>query len=150
MEIVARARLLVASAIIGGWSGPPAVATCLQYGPAPMTVSGTVVMQQAYGAPNYGEDPEHDDIEVYPLLVLDHQACVSKDPYEPAEWSVTVMQMVFLPPALLKKDWIGRHVTVVGTLFHANTGHHRTPVLIEPSSVALTAPPEMKPRIGKR
>jgi hypothetical protein len=27
--------------------------------------------------------------------------------------------------------YLRRHVTVRGTLFHANTGHHHTPVLIQ-------------------
>ena len=51
--------------------------SCLEYEPKVVTLSGTITRHLEYGPPNYGEDPAHDDKEIYWYLDLDKSICVS-------------------------------------------------------------------------
>jgi len=108
---------------------------CLKYEPVLVTVSGTIAVKQAYGPPGYGEDPKHDTKEKYLLLILTAPLCVDADPGDPlnseAANNVKAIQMFYMPEHPFNKAWLGQPVTVTGTLFRAQTGHHRTDVLIE-------------------
>lgn len=118
-----------------------ASAACLKYYPASVSVSGRILEQQAYGAPNYGENPDTDDIEIYPLLVLDNFTCVdSGGQEEPSQSSIVAIQLSF-GVGKFNKMWMDKHVAVTGTLFRATTGHDRTPVILEPSEVTLSPAP---------
>jgi hypothetical protein len=51
--------------------------TCLEYGPALVSLSGTITRHMEYGPPNYGEDPAHDAKELYWYLELNKAICVN-------------------------------------------------------------------------
>ncbi len=112
----------------------PAHANCLEYGPAKVTLTGVISERTDFGPPNYGEDPKRDSKERHLYLKLDKVVCVSAqagDNYNDAESGVTTMQMVYFTHLKFRKEWIGKHVSVTGTLFHGFSGHHWTAVLID-------------------
>ena len=108
---------------------------CLEYGPAIVTLTGTIMSQMQYGPPNYGEDPAHDAKEAYWYLQLDDPICVNgkKDNSEEMEGEKNVrkVQIVYLNGYPQGDNWINHRASITGTLFHAVTGHHHTNVLIE-------------------
>jgi len=86
-----------------------------------------------YGAPGFGEDPVHDEKEVYWYLDLDTPICVnggSDDSFDEEESGIQRLQIVYgrYPRG---RGWIGHRVSIAGTLFHAENGHHHTKVLIQ-------------------
>jgi hypothetical protein len=128
-----RAVAVVLALLLLSWQR--AGAACLKYEPASVTLSGTIATRTAFGPPNYGEDPKHDSRERYLVLALDTPICVDADPksnlnYESAA-DVAAVQMVYFEKYPFRKGWLNKHVTVTGTLFAAETGHHHTPVLIQ-------------------
>ena len=118
-------------------------AACLQYEPAIVTVTGVLVVKQAYGPPNYGENPATDSTERYVVLVLDESTCVDANPSneldDVEERDVRAIQLVTSDG--VDGFLLNKRVAVSGTLFHAHTGHHRTPVLIRVKTIALSRQP---------
>ena len=113
---------------------------CLEYGPAIVTLTGTLARHLEYGPPNYGEDPAHDAKEVYWYLQLRDPICVNgkKDTAEMEdENNVRQVQIVYLNGYPKGDRWINHRASVTGTLFHAMTGHHHTKVLIEARKTSL-------------
>ncbi len=104
----------------------------LHYGPAVVRLSGIIVIEAFFGRPNYGDDPENDEIERSPILVLDEPVVVEGDPDgdfdSESEDDVRRVHLVIIDDALWAKKW--RHVVLEGTLFHSHTGHHHTRVLM--------------------
>ena len=113
---------------------------CFQYLQDGVELSGTVFLKTFFGPPNYGEDPKTDAREQQALLRLDHPFCVNALPsdYDEAEKEQHVVTLVPLGRFDLG-PFAGKHVVVSGSLFHANTAHHHTPVLID-----LRTPPQVK------
>jgi len=114
-------------------------AACLSYEPKVVTLRGVIVRHLDYGAPGFGEDPRHDAKERYWRLRLDAPICVSgtasDDPETGgSESGVQQLQIVFMG-SYPSRTWIGHHVSMSGTLFHAFTGHHHTQVLIQYESM---------------
>jgi len=114
---------------------------CLEYEPVVVILSGKITRHMEYGAPGYGEDPTHDEKEVYWYLDLDRPLCVNgKDEVSPdmeSEEDIRELQIVFhkYPTG----QWVGHRATITGTLFHSDSGHHHTKVLIKSESITRTA-----------
>ena len=112
---------------------------CFDYEPTGPAVSfaGTLRSQIFAGPPNYESIKRGDRKETAIILTLTKPACTNRDAYEDAEDDIREMQLVIMHEA----DWktvrrlMGKHAIVTGTLFHANTGHHRTRVLISVNSI---------------
>jgi hypothetical protein len=124
-----------------------AAAKCLRYEPSLVTLSGTIFSRVDFGPPNYGEYPKTDSHEKHLYLKLDRTICVAankaaNDLDDQPERNISTIEMSFLPP-LLDKTWIGKHVAVSGTLFHAFSGHHWTPVLINVKQARLSPEKEI-------
>jgi len=132
--------LLLILACVAGCRGP--ASAHFRYEPAIVELSGTVSMQEAFGPPGYGETPAQDRREKYLLLTLDTPICVTGDPASAAnaqgESNVKAVQMVYGVNHPFQQEWVNRHVSVTGTLSHAVTGHHRTPVLVQVTATRLT------------
>lgn len=110
---------------------------CLAYEPSVVSLTGTVRRVPAFGPPNYGESPKTDSREDYAALHLDTPICTRAPPGNVMNGSqdgLRDLQLVFTDgaPAAL----VGAKVTVTGTLFSAQTGHHHTKVLLTVASVA--------------
>jgi hypothetical protein len=109
---------------------------CLPYEPETVVLTGTVQRVLAYGPPNYGRTPDRDAKEIFYSLQLTAPICVSggDDPDQPAEPAIRQVQIAFIN--LPFDRTIARHrVRIIGTLFHAMTGHHHTKVLISPDRI---------------
>jgi len=70
------------------------------------------------------------------ILRLSRPTCVQEDEREPdlnvGEHVILKVQLVFLGHADYEKyrGLLGKQIVAEGFLFHANSGHHRTPVLL--------------------
>jgi hypothetical protein len=123
--------LVIAYALVS-----PVRANCLKYEPEKVTLAGVISERVDFGPPGYGEDPKHDSKEPHLYLKLDKTVCLSAKPGDDlngGEYGVKQMQMVYFIHLKFRKAWLGKHVSVTGTLFHGITGHHHTAVLITPS-----------------
>ena len=111
---------------------PAVAAPCLHYGGSPVTLNGKVKLQTFFGPPNYGENPDIDSRETQAILLLENPVCVEANPkdYEEAEQNQREVTLVPLGKENLK-NYEGKQVLIQGTLYHAQTGHHHTPLLIE-------------------
>jgi Domain of unknown function (DUF4431) len=104
---------------------------CLHYGDANVSLTGEVKLRTYFGPPNYGETPKQDAVETQAFLELRSPICVyaGNDTMDVAERDQRVVTLV--PMKGQSFDLlIGKTIEVAGTLFHAHTGHHHTPVLI--------------------
>ncbi|MGY3265284.1 DUF4431 domain-containing protein [Lysobacter sp. HA35] len=118
-------------------------AECLPYGPTVVKLSGTLSTRTFYGPPNYGEDPLTDSRERQVLLRLDAPICTTTSPDgdDVAEKDQREVTLTFADLDL--RPYIGKHVRIEGTLFHAITAHHHTSVLIDINALPTptTKPP---------
>jgi hypothetical protein len=93
---------------------------CLQYG-KPVTLTGTVIVRRV----DFGPDEPAWWSGSFPLLVLDHSICATDDEEpENMEWALHLLDVC-------SRTWpTMSRVRVTGELFHANTVHHRSKVLV--------------------
>ena len=116
--------------------GQSLAASCLHYDGEPLTLTGTMSLQTFYGPPNYGESPDTDSRETQAILVLSKPICVDA---QPNDWDAAEkgqLRVTLVPPAGVDfRRYKGKKVTLSGTLFHAQTGHHRTPVLMQVQAI---------------
>ncbi len=110
------------------WAAPQ----CLHYEGEPVALTGKVTLRTFYGPPNYGENPKTDSRETQAILVLSKPICVDANPTFYAEEEKNQRKLTLVPSTGVNfESYRERPVTVEGTLFHAHTAHHRTPVLMQ-------------------
>ena len=89
------------------------------------------------GPPNYVSIAQGDYPEEVLILRLDRAVCVSSDPSSTTNSrghsGLTELQLVV--PRDDVRSLIGRRVRASGTLFAAQTDHHRTPVVLQVSAI---------------
>ena len=118
-------------------SVPPPVAgraACLRYGPATTRITGTLARHMFYGAPGFGEDPKHDEQETGFYLDLPAPVCTlaGRDEYDRPLERVRRVQLVLNSAGYARlRPYLGKRVTLRGTLFGASTGHHHAPILLD-------------------
>src|SRR5689334_20472365 len=122
-----------AAVIVFVLTASPAFAACLKYEPAKVTLEGVIRVRVDFGPPNYGENPKTDSKEPHLYLHLDKTVCVDADGDQEAAKDVKLMEMVYFVKSPFRDEWLGKHVSVSGTLFGWQTAHHHTPVLITPT-----------------
>ena len=112
---------------------------CLEYGPT-VTLTGKVASKVFPGPPNYMSIRKGDRKETAILLTLAVPICTNGN--DPASIDVPESGLRDIQLAIAKdQDWasirrlIGKRATVLGTLFHSHTGHHRTRVLLDVSQI---------------
>lgn len=112
---------------------------CLSYEPAVVKLAGVMISRTYPGPPNYESIRGGDEPETYWFLVLSHPICVNEklDGFDPATKNIRRVQLVVFGEDADRKygRLLGKRVTATGTLFGANTGHHRTPVLLTVSTM---------------
>jgi len=97
-----------------------------------VTLTGELRLETFYGPPNYGENPTTDSRETQAILHLAKPICVNENPANEYEAEVNQSRITLVPAANLElKRYLGMQVTLIGSLFHAHTGHHHTPVLMQ-------------------
>lgn len=134
-----KAAFLIATAFISFGAYSSARAQCLKYEPAVVTLTGKLSSHIFPGPPNYESIKRGDEKERAIILTIAAPICVNGggDAVDEPENNIRDLQLVITKPP----DWqiverrLGKRVTVVGTLFHAHTGHHRTKVLIDVTNI---------------
>jgi hypothetical protein len=110
---------------------------CEKYNFPATTLTGTIHLKTFYGPPNFGEDPKTDAKERQAILHLAKPLCTVETDNDPAEQNQ--MEVTLAPMGKVSlKSFIGKKVTVTGSLYSATSGHHHTPVLI-----AIEQPPQL-------
>ncbi|MEE3627272.1 hypothetical protein UCD39_25365 [Nitrospirillum sp. BR 11752] len=127
-------------ALMGAASVASAASRSLHYEPAVVELTGTVVVEDHYGPPNFGETPEEDAKLRVPMLRLDAPVDVAGDPHSDTNLSsfedVDQMQIVLVQGRSVD-GFIGKHVTVTGTLAEKLEGGDFTQVLITMRTIKL-------------
>jgi hypothetical protein len=134
-----RAALFITILIVVAGAYVPVRAQCLKYEPAVVTLTGTLSSHVFPGPPNYESIKRGDQKETAIILTLRAPICTNGggDQIDEPENNVRDLQLVITKP----EDWktvdrrLRKRVVVTGTLFHAHTGHHRTKVLIDVTSI---------------
>lgn len=118
-----------------------AAQSCLSYESSDVKLSGKIKIMTFPGPPNYESVKKGDQPEVAWVLRLSKPACVKAgqdNEFDVAESNVTDIQLVLEPREFTKWRVLAQGsapVFVTGKLFHAHTGHHHTPVLMEVTSI---------------
>lgn len=107
----------------------------LHYKPKIVTLTGIIKIKTFPGAPNYESVELGDDLEPCPYLILDHPIDVivspkDQDPNAEPEKNLKIIQIAPQSNSNWNEKYVGKHVYVTGTLYHAIFGHHHTKVLI--------------------
>ncbi len=113
---------------------PATVRPCLHYGPDTVLVSGQLARYTFYGAPGFGEDPAHDVKERGFYLDLQKTVCMAsgRDDGDVAKAGIRRIQLVLDSAGYAQlRPFLGKHISIRGTLFGAITGHHHAPVLLD-------------------
>src|SRR5215471_16803814 len=107
---------------------------CLDYGPAEVRLTGTIVRKTYPGPPEYESVRKGDAPERYWLLVLSRPICTNegRPNFDPAYKNVRTLQLVFDSENAYKKYRVllGKQVIATGTLFGGINIHHKTRVLL--------------------
>jgi hypothetical protein len=109
-----------------------------QYEPAISTIHGTLSTKVYWGPPGYGEDTTVDEKENVYLLLLDKGINIQapkkdlSDGYNAAINNVMRLQLVNQQSL---DAYLNKNVTITGTLFGAQTGHHHTDVLLDVKTI---------------
>ena len=114
----------------------------LRYEPAQVRLVGRVRRHVFAGPPNYQSVERGDRPEPGWGLHLEQPVSVvaspGSDAFSQTERGVRQMQMVLTAEQLRKyAPFVNRRVRATGTLFHAHTGHHHTPVLLAVTDLRL-------------
>jgi hypothetical protein len=111
------------------WADPG----CQQYGNSDTTLTGKLASREFYGPPGFGQNPATDRRERQAVLLLDKPLCVERSPdgYDEAERGQMNVTLVPLGAHVPLQPYVDRRVRVQGRLFHAFSGHHHTPLLLE-------------------
>jgi hypothetical protein len=118
----------------------------LEYGPVVVRVTGRLIQRVFPGPPNYESIQQGDARETQWLVRLLTPLCVNGNPDSElnteAESGITEIQLVITNATDLKRyaSLMGGNVGVTGTLYHAHTAHHRTPVLLAVRSIRQLTP----------
>jgi hypothetical protein len=114
---------------------PSRAAACLRYGPDTVAITGRLARHVFYGAPGFGEDPAHDEPEPAFYLELARPVCtVAGEPEsgDEARRGVRRVQLLLDSKGYASlRPFLGRRLTLRGTLGGAITGHHHAPLLLE-------------------
>jgi hypothetical protein len=106
--------------------------------PAVSTIHGTLSSKVYWGPPGYGEDTTADEKENVYLLVLEKGINIQapkKDLSDGYNAAINnVMQLQLLNQQSLDA-YLNKNVTITGTLFGAQTGHHHTDVLLDVKTI---------------
>lgn len=108
------------------------------YEPTVSTLNGRLEKELFWGPPGYGEDTLTDEREIVYVLVLPKSIRMKapakdlSDGYNAAIAGIDRIQLLTQKPM---EKYLDQSVTVSGTLFGAQTGHHHTEVLMDVQSV---------------
>ena len=108
---------------------------CLETEPAAVTLTGTIYAKNFPGPPNFDSIRAGDERMRYWIFRLDKPICVEGDSFDnTSAFNVRDLQLAFPDGSFYtqyRRDVREhRRFKVTGSLFHRNTGHHVTKILI--------------------
>ncbi len=132
-----QAPIFLALLLLAGRSSEFQQQPCLHYGPAAVTLDGTLVWRAYAGPPNYDSVRQGDQPDTALILTIPKPICVapdsaSDDGDKQLESGVRELQLAIGTDSVwaqLRAVHSSR-LRVTGELFHAISGHHRTRVLL--------------------
>lgn len=105
--------------------------------PSISEIKGLLTINSFYGPPNYGDTPDQDKIERVWILVLEnpinvHQLKPDLDEGDSnsTQYNIDRIQLSVGKHNNELEKYKGKEITLKGTFWGANTGHHFTPVLM--------------------
>lgn len=138
MKPVLKLLVLAAYMLLAFLSGTHALDQ-VRYEPAVVILSGTIVREQHFGPPNFGETPDIDMKADVLVLELDSPVEVLSQPSDKLNTDsfgrIGHLQLVG-GKGLNLGDRVGQHITLVGTLFEGHSGEHITNVLMDVQKIA--------------
>ncbi len=115
---------------------------CLSYEPTIVELSGIIKRVDFPSLPDDEKIAKGDKRGTYWILTLDKAVCVTSDRdnrINKPEYRTTEVQLALSSENYKKyRSLLAKPVTVTGTLFHASTGHHHTPVLLKADTVTMS------------
>ena len=112
--------------------------SCLKYEPQVVELKGTLKQVVFPGPPNFRSIQKGDAPETYWVLDVAQELCVEGDPADElnteTEDSIQSFQLILDNYDRYRK-LVGKNTIVRGTLIHAFTGHHHTPVLLNVETI---------------
>jgi len=108
---------------------------CLETEPAAVTLTGTIYAKNFPGPPNFESIRSGDERMRYWIFRLDKPICVEGDSFDnTSAFNVRDLQLAFPDGSFYtqyRRDVREhRRFKVTGSLFHRNTGHHVTNILV--------------------
>jgi len=111
---------------------------CLNYEPASVHLAGVIKRKTFPGPPNYESVAKGDEPETYWVLHPSKPLCVNFFSDWSQEKHVTAIQLIFNGAAreyARYRALVGKEVLIDGSLSHAETGHHHTPILLTVTAI---------------
>ena len=104
------------------------------------TLTGTLIVKNFYGPPNYGETPKQDKIERHYVLKLDKKIDVislgDTEGFDiDSEYGVEIIQITFTTKESIIKSFKNKKIQMTGILFPSINAQQHTPVMIEVKSI---------------
>jgi hypothetical protein len=122
--------LLATSSLL--FVGSSAVARCLSFEPAHVSLDGELTVRTVPGPPGYVSIARGDHPEKLVILVLEEPICVNADAgsrsNSKSHTQVTEVQLVMKQGSYSRL--VDKKVRATGSLFQAHSRHHRTPVVL--------------------
>lgn len=137
LTIIGAAVFLFAGAVI-----PSETAFTIQqkkkykYGPAISVLTGKLKFESFWGPPNFGEDTTIDRKETMAILYLQKPIDIAHDTSDEFNVAQTGISRIQLIHERNLKNYVGKEITVKGTLFGAHSPHHRTEVLLNMMTIS--------------
>lgn len=133
-------RTLTMLLLVGIAATPYAAAQCLKIEPNMVTLDGVIYSKDFPGPPNYESILRGDERMRYWILRLNKSVCMEGDDFNPARASnVRDLQLVFADDSFYNRyrAFVRRRAPfrVAGSLYHQQTGHHVTKILINVTSL---------------
>ena len=102
---------------------------CFKYDKPGVTVAGTLVVREYFVMPEYGDSPATDVKMQQAIVMLDKPICTDKSDLDREESDQ--MEVTLLTTARMSfSRYVGKHVTAKGTMLHATSRNHHTPLLL--------------------
>ena len=138
--LVGKRLWLVGLAIGFGLASGDAEARCLRYEPAQVTLLGTLTSRTVPGPPNYTSIARGDFPETIVVLVLEEPICVTGNTSssQNSKSHSNIEEVQFVLKGNAHRLLIDKKVRATGTLSSAQSGHHRTPVLLTVKGLRAT------------